>query len=710
MNKAVPILAAILLISYGALAAHPAIQINSAGSTGGDCSTLQLTLLNAQWTALPQYNGSSAVLTLTFYSSCTYHAVTFTLQPQCPYVAPGQPAFVQDIAANSIFTVPIQLYANQLNVTCPLEVVANAQYGASFSNVLGATGAYFLTVFVPPYPVFSTSLRGTAYVGLPSKLLLYISNPYSFPAQVSVSGQSAAVLSPTAPVTLQNNSAVPVVVVPYSTSAALTVTIKTQDYLGNPVAYTYALSVPAVEPPPPIISISPSVLYQGQTNQVYLTVHVPFNANGTATISISGASTSSAPLVVPINNGVGTAAVQITPLQSAVTFQATVSYSVSGFQQTAQASATVEAIQPPAALAYLSVSPQILIANAANNITLTIKAPGNFSAAITISGASAGVPMPIYISGVDNATYSLVVYPSSQQVTISATIQTSAGTQQYTVNLPATSSNIFLAVPAPTSVTAGGNRSVLVKLVNQGNIPVEKGVLVITPASGSSVLMGTVVYNFSSLPPLGYVEVPISFIVPAGQTGSLPFQYTVYYATPLGSGQAQGVFYVQSFQPPSILISSVTATPQRPQLGQPFFVSITVVNNGFITVNNLQVSLQAPRGLVPITPTLNYIGSLSQQQSQTATFSLNATRPGVYNVTLVVTYQDQYGNTYTNVVQLPVIVGGNFTGRFGNFTGRFARTSAGGAPGSDITTVATVATVVVVAAVLIAVGIWRRRK
>ncbi|MEZ0248298.1 MAG: hypothetical protein ABWJ97_03395 [Thermoproteus sp.] len=708
--RKVLIIPLVLLLAYGVLAAPPArapIQINTAGSSGGDCTSLQLTLLNAQWASLPQYNGSSAEIALTFYSSCTYHAVTFQLVPQCPYVSAGQPAFVESIAANSIFTVALPLYANQLNVTCPLEVIATAQYGAGFSNVLDATGAYFLTAYVPPYPVFSASIGGAAYVGLPSRLALYISDPYAFPAQVSISGQSAAVLSPTSPISINGSAEIPVAVVPYSTSAALSVSIKSQDYMGNPVSYSYVLYIPASQPPSPTISITPSTLYLDQVNNVTISVSVPFNANGTAYVVVSGASTPYSPIVVPIRDGAGAATVRITPLQSAVAFQASIAYSVSGYQQTSQVSTTVAALQAPTALASLSVSPQILIANAANNLTLTVNAPGPFNAIITISGASTGVPMPIYISGVNTATYSLVLYPSSQQVSISATIQTGSGTQQYTVNLPATSSNIFLAVPQPTSVTAGGNRSVVVKLVNQGNIPVEKGVLVITPASSSPALMGTVVYNFSSLPPLGVVEVPISFVVPAGQTGSLPFQYTVYYMTPLGSGTAQGTFYVQAFQPPSILITSLSTSPQTPQPGSPFFVSITLVNNGFVPVNNLEISLKAPQGLTPITPTLNYIGSLSQQQSQTATFSLNATRPGRYDLALVVTYQDQYGNTYNQTAQLSVTVGGNFTGRFGNFT-RF-RTSTTNASGG-IASIAVVAAVVAIAAVLIAVGIWRRRK
>jgi hypothetical protein len=698
----------ILLILLAALSlAAPTtqhlVQIGAAGSSGGDCSTVQMTLLDARWSSLPQYNGSLGALALTFYSSCTYNAVTFTAVPQCPYLSPGQPAFVQHISAGSTFSVTLPVYAESLNATCPVEVVASAEYGADFSTVLGATGAYFLTVFVPPYPYFSVSLEGAAYLGAPSRLTLEVRNPYSFPAEVSVSSQSAAVLSPTSPVAIRGDASIPLVVAPFSSQSPIVVTIASQDYLGNPVSYTYTLYVSAAQPPPPKVSVSPGVLYLDTANEVNITVEVPFGANGSAAVSISGASVSTSPVVVPIVDGRGTAVVSITPLQSPVVFQVSASYSVGGYQQSAQASTAVEAIQPLAALASLAVSPQMLIANSANNLTVAISAPGSFNASITISGASTSVPMPAYISGRGSAVYSLVVYPYSQQVSLSATIKTDRGVQQYTVSLPVTTSNILLAVPSPSSVAAGGNRTVTVELINQGSTLIEKGVVVITPAAGSSALMGTVAYNFSSLAPLGVIELPISFIVPAGQAGPIPFQYTVYYVTPLGSGQEQGTFYVQALQPPSLSVTSVSVTPQRPQAGSPFFVSITAVNNGFVQVNNLEVALKAPRGLVPITPATSYIGALAPQQTQTATFSLNATAPGNYTVYLVVTYQDQYGVLYNQTIRLPVPVGEAARGLFPS-----SRQTAS-SPSLGATTAAVIA-VAVVAAVLIAIGAWRRRR
>ncbi|MFB6490470.1 MAG: hypothetical protein TU35_004330 [Thermoproteus sp. AZ2] len=678
------------------------------------CPSVQLTLLNTQWSSLPTYNGSPATLDLTFYSACTYYAVTFTAEPMCPYLAAGQPTFLQSIPANGIFTVPLQLYAKALNVTCPIEVLVSAQYGAGYSSLSTPTATYVATVYVPPYPTFSASISGSAYLGVPSLVYLAVEDPYGFPAQVSISGQSLAVLSPLAPVQINKTAEIPVLVLPYSTAASLQISITSHDYLGSPVAANYAVAVPVLQSPPPNITLSPATLYLGVVNNVTIAVEAPFKANGTAVVAVSGASLSSSPIIIPIRDGRGAASVSLTPLQSPVVFQATIYYSVAGYQTSVQASATAQAVQPTSALASLLIRPTTLIANAANNITIEITAPGPFSASLDISGASTAAPMPIYISGVNEANYSLVLYPTSSQVVITAQIETDKGSQQYTAYLPVISSNLFLVSPSPTMVLAGGNRTILVKLVNQGNIPVESGVVVIAPAAGSSLLLGTVVYNFSSLQPLSYVEFPLSFVVPAGTTGPLAFQYTVYYLTPLGSGEAQGTFYVQAYQPPSILVTSASATPTAPTTSSPFFISVTVVNNGFVPVNNLQMELEAPRELMSLTPTLSYIGQLSTQQSQTATFSLEAFSPGRYTIPIVITYQDQYGNTYNNTVTVTVFVRGNSTG-FGNFT-RFPRsgnfTSFPSRSGSSSNGLAygVVAAIVVVAAALIALGIWRRRR
>lgn len=662
------------------------------------CSTVQLTLLHVQWTSLPQYNGSSATVALTFYSSCEYHAVTFTAQPQCPYLSAGMPTFVQTISPNAVFTVPIQLYVRGWNTTCPINVVAYAQYGSDYSHILGAAGVYGFNLYVPPYPTFAASASGEAYLGLPSAVNLTIYNPYRYPARITLSGQSSAVLSPSGPVAVADTTSLPVVVVPYSTSAVLLVTVRSQDYLGNPVEANYAVPLAVAQPPPAAMDVSPSTLYLNQLNNVTITIKAPFRANGTAAVIVSGASLGASPVVVPITNGVGKTTISLIPIASPVVFQASVAYYVMGFQQSASASASVQAVQPSSATAEFYVSPQILIANAPNNLTITIRARGPFSASVTVGGASAGVPMPLYLSGVGEIRRSLVVYPTSPQVSVTVTIQTGGGLQQYTAYLTAASANIFLAVASPPVVRAGGNRTITVRLINEGNIPVERGVLVVTPAS-SSVLMGTAVFNFSSLRPLDSVQFPLSFLVPAGAAGALAFQYTVYYTTPTGSGQAQGAFYVQSVQLPSVLITSASVAPQSTTAGSPFFVSLTVVNNGFLPVNNLQIEVRPPAALIPLTQTLSYIGGLATQQSQTATFSFNATEPGRYSLPVVVSYQDQYGNSYAQTVYVNVTVAGNPTG--GSL-----RTSSTSAPGGAAN-YAAAAAASAAAVALIIVGIWR---
>lgn len=676
-------------------------QIQVSGGSLGSCNGLSMTILSAQWTSLPRYPGAPAQLSLTFYSTCVYHVVTFSVVPQCPYVRPGEPTVVQTVPAGTAFAVPVQFYADRLNVTCPLEIVATAEYGPDYGSILGASSPYFLTLFIPPYPDFAASVNGTAYLGLPSEVVLKISDPYRYPAQISINGESAAVIAPARPFIVNKTADLSVVVVPYSQQAALIVDVESADYLGNPVSYSFTVPLSVAQPPPATLSVVPSTLYIGRANNVTIEISVPFRANGTAVVTLSGASSAESPLVVPIAGGVGIAHAQITPLQSPVVLQAVVYYSVMGFQQSAQISAEVNAIQPQTPLASLYIAPQMLVENSPNNLTIVIRADGPFNSSVTISGASAEVPMPIYISGVGYAAYSLVVYPTSSQVVVTATIQTRGGTQQYTAYLPASSSNALLVVPTPSLIPAGGNRTVYIKLINQGNIPVERGVLVVEPAAGSPALGKVGVFSFGELAPGEYLDVPLSFLAPATASGPLPFQYTIYYYTPAGSGVEQGSFFVQVYQRPSVQVLATSVVPQTPQAGSPLFISLTLVNNGYETVNNLEVAAVAPEGLTPMTPTLNYVGSLSPQQTQAVTFSFNATRPGVYNLSLVVAYQDQYGASYNLTVPLHIIVASSAV----------ATTQQSGQPhgGAALAPISLVL-VVVVAAALMAIGIWRRRR
>jgi hypothetical protein len=188
-----------------------------------------------------------------------------------------------------------------------------------------------------------------------------------------------------------------------------------------------------------------------------------------------------------------------------------------------------------------------------------------------------------------------------------------AGTDQYTVNLPVSSSSIFTVLPTPSLVKSGGNRTVVVTVINSGDVAVQKAVVTISPAS-ASLLAPTYTFQLGRLAPLDSAQLPISFIVPATYSGTLAFTYNIIYTTELGTvGTAQGTFYLQALQTPAINITSVSVVPTVPQPRGTFYVSITVVNKGFTSVTNLQVEA----------------------------------KPGQYNIELVVTYTDNYGNLYT---------------------------------------------------------------
>jgi Hypothetical protein PAE3665 len=252
---------------------------------------------------------------------------------------------------------------------------------------------------------------------------------------------------------------------------------------------------------------------------------------------------------------------------------------------------------------------------------------------------------------------------SSQPVSITLTVYHAAGTDQYTVNLPVSSSSIFTVLPTPSLVKSGGNRTVVVTVINSGDVAVQKAVVTISPAS-ASLLAPTYTFQLGRLAPLDSAQLPISFIVPATYSGTLAFTYNIIYTTELGTvGTAQGTFYLQALQTPAINITSVSVVPAVPQPRGTFYLSITIVNKGFTPVTNLQVEAKPPRGIRPITSPIYFAGQLDPQQTATIPLSFNATAPGQYNIELVVTYTDNYGNLYTIPYTVTVTVSN--TTRFG---------------------------------------------
>jgi hypothetical protein len=621
--------------------------------------------LGVKWAQLPKFPGDVGVLSLSFYVSSQYVDVSVSLTPKCPYLTPLETARLPS-AGPGVVSVTLKVSASALNATCPTTVAIKAAYKASGSTLVdGMERVEYADVYIPPYPTANVTAGGVAYLGLPRTLNLTVSAPHSLVGVLTLQAQVARVLSPAGPVYVAGAvSTVPVTLIADSYGAVLTVNIQTKDWLGNPVSLSYAVPVAVAPPPPSVLYLNPTTLYANRQNAVNLTILLPVPADGAAVVSAAGAAMPQSSVVVPIRAGRGSAIIEVYPVSNVVTFTAQVTYQIAGVSRTEQISTTAAVQQAAGGASRVEVKPPRLIAGVANNVTLLVSAPGKFNVSVAVSNAAVDKPLPYFFGGSGRAAASLVVTPlSSQPVSITLTVYHAAGTDQYTVNLPVSSSSIFTVLPTPSLVKSGGNRTVVVTVINSGDVAVQKAVVTISPAS-ASLLAPTYTFQLGRLAPLDSAQLPISFIVPATYSGTLAFTYNIVYTTELGTvGTAQSTFYLQALQTPAINITSVSVVPAVPQPRGTFYVSITIVNKGFTSVTNLQVEAKPPRGIRPITSPIYFAGQLDPQQTATIPLSFNATAPGQYNIELVVTYTDNYGNLYTIPYTVTVTVSN--TTRFG---------------------------------------------
>ncbi|MEM1615462.1 MAG: hypothetical protein QW452_05800 [Pyrobaculum sp.] len=692
---------AIILIAAAALGAAQGIVMTP---------SVDYLWLGAKWAQIPKYPGDSGVLTLSFYLSAQYVDVSVSINPRCPWLTPLEVANLPS-AGPGVVTATIKVGVSALNVTCPVNVNLKASYKAAGSSLTdGMEKVEYAEIYIPPYPTAQVSTRGTALLGVPTTITLVITSPYLLTGTATLQGQGLRVLSPTGPVALNSTRAeIPVTVIADAQSPTLTVNIMSRDWLGNPVALTYTVPVSAAPPPPAVMLLNPPILYANKYNAVNVTVQLPLPANGTVVLAVTGGVMSQSSASFPIVNGRGAATVYVYPVASVVTFTATATYQAGPVYRTEQVSASAAVQQTVGGASRVEVMPGKLIAGLTNNVTLVVTAPGAFNASVAISNGAADKPMPYFFGGVGKASASLLVTPlSAQPVTFTINVYHSAGVDQYTVSLPVVSASIFIVLPTPSLVKAGGNRTVVLTIINSGDVAVQKAVVTVSPGS-SSVVASTYTFQLGRLAPLDSVQLPMSFIVPATFSGAVPFTYSIIYTTELGTtGTVQGSFYIQALQTPAVNITSVSVVPTVPEPRSTFYISMSIVNKGFASVTNLQVEVKAPRGIRPITSPIYFVGQLDPQQTATVPLSFNATAPGTYDLQFTVSYTDQYGNYYTipYTVTINVANGTRFLGP----GGRPTTAPQVGASNFGQTWTYAAAAVAVIIAVISALYLTRRRK
>lgn len=617
--------------------------------TAGLSSSVDYMWLGARWAQLPKFPGDAGVLTLSFYTSQQHIDVSISITPRCLYLTPLEVARLPS-AGPGVVNVNLKVSVAVLNYTCPVNVVFKSRHVVAGSTLgSGVERVEHADIYIPPYPTAEVKTVGLAYLNTPSRVSLAISSPYLLTGLVSIQGVGARVVTPIGPVPINGTrSIIDVVVIADSPAAALRVDISTRDWLGNPVTLTYTVPLAAAPPPPPLVEIAPGVLYANRYNDVNMSITLPLAADGSAVVTITGGVAQRSSYTIPIVGGRGFATLSVYPVASTVTFTVQITYVVGGVVKTDTVSLSAAVQQAFGGAARVDVRPSRLLAGLANNMTIVIRAPGVFNASITVGNAAVDKALPLYVGGRDEAATSIYVTPlSTQPVSVVVNIYTTGGVEQYQVNIPVVSSSIFTVVPTPSLVVSGGNRTVVLTIVNSGDLAIEKAVVTISPGS-PSVIASTYSYQLGRLKPLESVQLPISFIAPVTLSGAVPFTYNIIYTTELGTvGAAQGTFYIQAIQVPAVNITGATVVPAVPEPRRIFYISLTVVNRGFSQISNLQVEASTPRGVRPVTSPIYFAGALDPQQTASIPMSFNASAPGVYEIRFTISFTDVYGNVYT---------------------------------------------------------------
>jgi hypothetical protein len=105
---------------------------------------------------------------------------------------------------------------------------------------------------------------------------------------------------------------------------------------------------------------------------------------------------------------------------------------------------------------------------------------------------------------------------------------------------------------------------------------------------------------------------------------------------------------------------SYTILPERPTAGQPFSVTVVLVNTGTVKASSTSVTLTPDRQFRSFGQSRTFLGDVAVNTPTSVTFSLtlgNVTQPGIVRLPLTVTYRDNLGASHTTELTVPVPVG-----------------------------------------------------
>jgi hypothetical protein len=331
----------------------------------------------------------------------------------------------------------------------------------------------------------------------------------------------------------------------------------------------------------------------------------------------------------------------------------------------------------------LEVTPNTLTMLDVNSITLKIANLGN--AGVKDISVQTSMNMPLILLGSDGK-FNLKRLGPGEESTITLSLyvsETSAPSAQFSVTLSYIDDSnqlrtetrvLFLFITArsqellspidvrltPSELKSGMINNVTITLRNRGTSTL-RAVSVSLTSSASATWLEEGLVQVGDLAPGQEARLVNRLFIPSDSPTSIAIPLTITY---YGQDNIQktenrqvGVLVrgVITFE-----LVSYTILPERPAPGQPFSVTVVLVNTGTVKAISTSVTLTPDRQFRSFGQTRTFLGDVAVNTPTSVTFSLtlsNATQPGIIRLPLVITYRDNLGATHSTELTVPVPVG-----------------------------------------------------
>jgi hypothetical protein len=254
---------------------------------------------------------------------------------------------------------------------------------------------------------------------------------------------------------------------------------------------------------------------------------------------------------------------------------------------------------------------------------------------------------------------------------------------------------------SPSILTSGEIENLKIKLTNTGSVALNTISVDVEAPTQDIAQVSSLPLQISSLGPGASISLNDSIYVAKNATTSFPLNITANYY--LNGTFHQAAIDRQALSEGLINLtqSSLTLSPSPASAGGIFSISFVLTNTGTSDASTVTVSSMPTNGFRTYGVNSTFVGTIAAagESPVTLTFTVNSlTKPGTYNIPVVVNYLDSFRNSLRTVINVPVVVSGSsalMNGTAAGSSGAAVRYVGGGGDVSGIITIILLIAVVV---------------